>query len=77
MASKGQEYPYKPFPFLAMPYNADALKSNGKDEYLYMAMTMTAVRMTARQTRIAIRKFRFMFSAVTWAFVRVFVYLSG
>ena len=29
--------------------------------YLYMAMTMTAVRMTARTTRIAIRKLRFMF----------------
>ena len=27
-----------------------------------MAMTMTAVRMTARQTRMAIRKFRFMLS---------------
>ena len=29
--------------------------------HLYMAITMTAVRMTARTTRMAMRKLRFMF----------------
>ena len=30
--------------------------------HLYMAITMTAVRMTARTTRMAMRKLRFMFN---------------
>ena len=42
-------------------YSIIIFELDGFCTHLYMAITMTAVRMTARTTRMAMRKLRFMF----------------